>query len=67
MCREENESRAQRFSMVHVSFAKKEAALQQRADEAELAAEHLRQVLPKQMTARLKIIHADSLPWPLWI
>ena len=46
MCerREENEQRSQRFSVVHVSFAKKEAVLQQRADDAEATAEHLRQV-----------------------
>lgn len=42
--RGESESRAQRFNVVHLSFAKKEAALQQRAEEAELTVEHLRQV-----------------------
>lgn len=44
LCREESEARNQRFSMVHMSFAKKEAALRERADEAEMTAEHLRQV-----------------------
>lgn len=42
--RVESEARAQRFSVVHLSFAKKEAALKERLDEAELNAEHLRQV-----------------------
>jgi hypothetical protein len=42
--RGESESRAQRFSVVHLAFAKKEAALKERAEEAELTAEHLRQV-----------------------
>ncbi len=44
MCREESEARSQRFGMVHVSFSKKEATLRERADQAEMTAEHLRQV-----------------------
>ena len=46
--RAESEGRTQRFNVVHLSFAKKEAALKERAEEAELAAERLRQVRHKR-------------------
>jgi len=42
--RQEGEARAQRFSLVHVAFARKEAALRERAEAAEAAAERQRQV-----------------------
>jgi len=42
--RQEGEARAQRFSVVHVAFAKKEAALRERTEAAEAAAERHRQV-----------------------
>jgi len=41
--RQEGEARAQRFSVVHVAFAKKEAALRERSEAAEAAAERHRQ------------------------
>ena len=56
--RAESESRAQRFSVVHLSFAKKEAALKERLDEAELTAEHLRQARP---------VRADSHSPATWM
>ncbi len=43
-CRQEGEARAQRFSVVHVAFSKKEATLRERAEAAEAHAERHRQV-----------------------
>ena len=42
--RQEGEARAQRFSLMHVAFSKKEAALRERAEAAEAHAERHRQV-----------------------
>lgn len=42
--RQEGEKRAQRFSVVHVAFTKKEAALLERAEAAEARAERHQQV-----------------------
>lgn len=66
--RKESEGRNQRFSMVHVSFAKKEAALRERADEAEAAAEHLRQVLasslpPRKISPTASMRSLTALDW----
>ena len=69
-CREESEARNQRFNMVHITFAKKEAALRERADEAELMADHLRQVQPdlcmvvphKVSVQRVKSVPHSQIP-----
>lgn len=63
ICREESEARNQRFNVVHVSFAKKEAALRERADEAELMGEHLRQVHPDLSTYHVSIKSFLRLAW----
>ncbi len=51
-CRAEGEERQKRFSMVHMSFGKKESGLQARLDRAEAELASLRTLSAQQQQVR---------------